>query len=292
MNFLRPFSFLASAALCIFANSAHADLAFSVNFSAQAQNDLSAAEQLLFTDAVNFWDDVIIGHRDLVNRNWTLNVNTFMQAASGGSVQLGNAGPSGLAFSDVVAGSHTSNQRFIISTGGIANFNVHPDAGALSADTIKHEIGHALGIGTLWEDNEVYNDGTGGNSNRTLVGGTPGQYVGPNALAAWQAEFVGQSGATFIPVELGGSVGTTHGHWNEVDGGGSNTGIVDFSGNDMRDELMTGWASPNPDFFSNMSRQSLVDIGFNVTVAVPEPGNLTLLTVGSASMLGRRRKQL
>ncbi|TWU60547.1 hypothetical protein Poly51_08240 [Rubripirellula tenax] len=276
--------------------ASRADMMFGVTFTAQAMSDLSVSDQALFTSGLSFWDDIIINHRDGVSRSWTLTVDTFSQAASGGGVLLGSAGPSGLAFSNVVSdgGPVPSNSRFIISTGGNANFNIHPDAGSLSADTVKHEIGHALGIGTLWEDNEVYSDGTAGNSNRTLAGGTPGQYVGAAGLAAYQAEIVGASGATFVPVELSGGSGTAHGHWNEADNfGQSLTGIVDTMGRDRRDELMTGWASPNMDFISNTTIGSLYDIGFNVNVqAVPEPSSLALIAIGFAGVMGvRTRKQ-
>lgn len=267
--------------------AAEAALTFGVTFTPTAQSSLTAGEQQLFTDAVNFWDSIIVDHRDLQSRVWNLTVDTFSQAASGGGVLLGSAGPSALAFSQVVAGAATSDQRFIISTAGEANFNTHPDAGALSLDTVKHEIGHALGIGTLWEDNEVYNDGNGATGNRTLAGGTPGQYVGAAGLAAYQAEFVGQSMAAFIPVELSGGPGTAHGHWNESDDFGQTaTGITNILGQDLRDELMTGWASPGTDFVSDMTIGSLFDIGY---VVIPEPTAVALLTVGGVGLIGRRR---
>ncbi|MGJ8695696.1 MAG: PEP-CTERM sorting domain-containing protein [Verrucomicrobiaceae bacterium] len=270
---------------------ASAAISFSLSYSAQADADLSASDKQNFSDAVAFWDSVIDDHQDLQSRSWTLNVDTFSQAASGGGVLLGSAGPNGLIYSNVVSGSAPSNERFIISTGGQAQFNTHPDAGTLSLDTIKHEMGHALGIGTLWEDNEVYNDGVAANHNRTLTGGTPGEYVGANALAAYQAEFVGQGGAAFIPVELGGGSGTAHGHWNEEDDFGQTaTGIVQVgTGNDMRNELMTGWAAPGTDFFSEMTRGSLQDIGFTLE-AIPEPSSVVLSLAGLV-FLGSRRKR-
>ncbi len=275
--------------------STHADMMFGVTFSAQALTDLSAAEQSLFTDALSFWDAIIVDHRDLASRSWNLNVNTFNQAAMGGGILLGSAGPNGLIFSNAVVGALTSNGRFIISTGGDANFNVNPATGGLSLDTIKHEIGHALGIGTLWEDNEVYNDGTAGNHNRTLAGGTPGQYVGAAGLAAYQAEFVGQSGVSFVPVELGGGPGTANGHWDESDDFGQTlTGVVDLLGRDRKFELMTGWAAPGTDFISNTTIQSLFDIGFIVNsqvTPVPEPSSIAFAAIGSIGFLVRYRRR-
>jgi hypothetical protein len=273
----------------------HAQMTFGVTFSAQAQIDLSAAEQALFTDAVTFWDGVIYDHQDNQSRHWELNVDVTNTPASMGSVNLGSAGPSGAALTNVVPGSGLGGSwpdRFIISTGGNASFNVHPDAGALRASTIKHEIGHALGIGTLWEDNEVYTDGVV-NPNRE-GSGVAGQYTGANAIAAYQAEFVGQGGATFIPVEQGGGGGTAHGHWNESDDFGQTlVGIVDGSGNDFRDELMTGWASPSEasSFVSNTTIQSLVDIGFTLeAVPAPEPSSIMLLALSSVGFIIRRRR--
>lgn len=281
---------------------ASAALSLSVNFTPQALSDLDTVEQGFFTDGLQFWDNVITGHRDGASRNWALTVSTFSQATSGDGVLLGSAGPSALAFSGVVSGAPTSNGKFIISTGGNANFNVHPDAGPLNPLTIRHEIGHALGIGTLWEDNEVYNDGVGGNSNRTLAGGIVGHYTGAAALAAYQNEF--SPGAAFIPVELDGGGGTANGHWNEVtdnfaienvagfdsDPGDGSAALTVLSGpnagQSMDNELMTGVLSGSG-FLSNTTIQSMYDIGFTV---VPEPASTLLFALSSICLLVRRRR--
>ena len=159
-----------------------ASISFTVSFTPDADTQLTAAEKALFTDGLDFWDDVIDGYQDGVSRVWNLNVDVFSTPSSGGGVTLGSAGPSGGIVSDVVPGSGLSApwpNRFILSSGGNANFNIHPDAGPLQGVVIRHEIGHALGIGTLWEANEVYNDGDPNTSTqRTLAGGTPGQYTG------------------------------------------------------------------------------------------------------------------
>lgn len=283
----------------LLAGGARAAISFAIDFTAGALSDLDATEQAMFSDAIDFWDSVIDDHRDGGSRIWTLTVDTFSEAAENGGVTLGSAGPNGLTFSGVVGDSHTSDGRFIISTGGNAGFNVHPDAGPLNPLTIRHEIGHALGIGTLWENNEVYNDGVEFNSNRTLAGGTPGQYMGAAALAAYQAEF--DPTATFIPVELDGGGGTANGHWNEVldnfsvenlagfDSDPGDEGPPPSSGDgSLDDELMTGVLS-NPGYLSTTTIMSLYDIGFTVIVPVPETSASALLGV-TLLFLGRRRR--
>ncbi|MEM6363394.1 MAG: hypothetical protein AAF745_03135 [Planctomycetota bacterium] len=269
---------------------ASATLTFNLNFTDNALAAFDASEQALFQQGLDFWDGIIDGHQDGVSRTWTIEVDAFDEAPVNGAVRLGFAGPRELFFSNQIAGAPLSNERYILPGAGIAVFNVNP-AVNLRLDTIKHEFAHGLGVGTLWEDNEVYNDGIAGNSNRTLPGGIPGQYVGANALATFQQEFVGQSSATFIPVELAGGAGTAHGHWDEADNlGVSPTGIVDFDGNDLRSELMTGFLADGPIFLADFTVQSLVDLGYTLeATAIPEPSSVLACVLATIWLAGRRR---
>jgi hypothetical protein len=284
-------SLIFAVGLCWFSvANARADLVFGVSFTQQAQANLSVAQQGLFVEAVSFWDAIIVGHRDNVSRSWNLTVDTFSQPASGGAVLLGSGAFGSLGLTEIVPGSGTSDGRFYVSTSGLVTFNVHPDAGPLSGSLIRHEIAHALGFGTLWELNQVYNDGVAGNSFRTLAGGIPGQYVGQAALQAYRQEFSGQANASFVPVELSGGNGTAHGHWDEAnDIGQSLTGITDAFGRDFRDELMTGWASPTGAdvFISDTTINSFYDIGFRVQ-AIPEPSGGALIALASLALFYRR----
>ncbi len=143
-------------------------------------------------------------------------------------------------------------------------------------DILAHEIGHALGIGTLWDDNGLYNFGTG-------------QYTGFFGVRAYRAEF--DPAATFVPVELAGSSGTMNSHWDQrmrsstQEGNPSDpwslsplTGVIDTQGRDRALELITGALDPDygEPFLSNTSIQSLRDMGF---VVVPEPSGALLLTL-------------
>jgi hypothetical protein len=151
---------------------------------------------------------------------------------------------------------------------------------------LMHEMGHALGIGTLWDENSVYTFGTG-------------QYTGTHGVQAYQAEF--DPSATFVPVELAGSSGTMNTHWDQLmrsssqEGNPSDpwslsplTGVTDAHGRDRAMELMTGALDPDygQPFLSNTTIQSLRDLGFTV---VPEPGAITLLVSLCLVVVARRQ---
>ncbi len=289
MKFLPINKLVKSLLLLLSVSQAQAAIIFNLNFTPDALAQYSVAEQQAFTDGLVFWDSIIDGHQDGVDRTFTLTVDAFDQAPAGGFITLGSAGPGGRVFTNVVAGAAPANSRYIVATTGFAQFNTNAAAGALRADVILHEIGHTLGIGTLWEDNELYNDGVANNSNRTGAGAV-GQYTGANGVTAYQAEF-NQVG-NFIPVELGGG-GTAHGHWNEVDGGNGLTGITNADGQDFRDELMTGFAAPSEgdSFVSETTKKSLIDLGFTLhPEPVPEPSSTALLGLGGLALALRRKR--
>lgn len=84
---------------------------------------------------------------------------------------------------------------------------------------ISHEIGHVLGIGTLWTDTDPFDQYEDGPWNQYGAGNLVEnlfEYVGPNAVEAY-SELTG-SAEYFVPIENGdsapgdGSVGV---HWSE-----------------------------------------------------------------------------
>lgn len=234
---------------------------------------LNAAQQTAFNQAEALWESVITGYQAGISLTG-ITINGSVGAIDGAGGILGSAGPSTI----------TNQGGFWLTRTGTMNFD-SADLGSLSSDQLfglfAHEMGHVLGIGTLWGLNEVYADGTG-------------EYTGAFGLAAYQDEF-SQAGATFVPVELGGGAGTADGHWDEVNGGAGLTGITDSLGRDMRDELMTGWLN-SPTFLSQLTIQSLRDIGFTVadsSAKVPEPSSLLGigLLVGLGAMSRKRQKR-
>jgi RNA polymerase sigma factor (sigma-70 family) len=142
-------------------------------------------------------------------------------------------------------------------------------------DVIAHEVGHVLGIGTLWAENAVYVQGSG-------------QYTGAHGLQAYRDEF--DPDADFIPVELAGGQGVADAHWDQIlrwsaeEGDPRNPlslspllGIVDDRGRDFGMEQMTSTLDPDygAPFLSNTTVQSLRDLGYTVVGTFPRnPGDL------------------
>lgn len=245
---------------------ANSSAAFDININFDAS--LSASQQAIFGVAESFWENTISGYKAGIGlTGFTIDADgPFIDGAGG---VLGSAGPT----------FGTNQGGYLLTTQGVMSFDsadlTNMENNGSLLDVIKHEMGHVIGIGTLWELNNVYTDGTG-------------EYTGAEGLAAHQAEF--DATATFVPVELGGGPGTANGHWDEVDGGVGLTGLTDALGRDMRDELMTGWISNSEMFLSNTSRGSLGDLGFTIT-AVPVPAAIWLFAsaLGLMGVSKRRR---
>ncbi|CAN5721659.1 hypothetical protein BH23GEM10_BH23GEM10_06320 [soil metagenome] len=112
-------------------------------------------------------------------------------------------------------------------------------AGTLD-DVVLHEVGHVLGIGTVWGSKELL----------TGKGGADPVFHGEHALTAYLA--MGVTGAAGVPVENTGGEGTRDGHWRES-----------VFGN----ELMTGFIRGTPNPLSALTVASLKDLGYGTSAA-------------------------
>jgi hypothetical protein len=238
----------------------------------------TAGEAAAFSAAEAAWESIITGYQsNEVVGNTTVTINVNLAPIDGPGGTLGSAGPSSVKLTSTYLYTHA----------GAMNFDTADTAGMVSngsfTSVVNHEMGHVLGIGTLWSSSALGNPSLAGRQELYVSGS--GQYTGTFGLAAYNAEF-GQAG-TFVPVELGGGGGTANAHWDESNGGGVNTGRVSLlSGQDMRFELMTGWLD-SPTFTSTLTTESMRDLGY--VVAIPEPTTLALLAL-PALLLGRRRR--
>ncbi len=126
-------------------------------------------------------------------------------------------------------------------------------ANGMLKDVVIHEMGHVLGIGTLWN---AY-------SNNLLVdAGTADPYFnGPAAIAAFDAAGGDVRTDPKVPVENTGGSGTRDSHWRE---------------SAHNAELMTGWiessGTANP--LSAITIASLADLGFSVNMGAADPYTL------------------
>jgi hypothetical protein len=115
------------------------------------------------------------------------------------------------------------------------------DAKGWMIDVVTHEMGHALGIGSLWAYRGM------------LQYGTDPQFLGTSASAQY-GRLIGTAHAG-VPVEDQGGPGTAMAHWRERVFG---------------DELMTGYIAGTPNPLSALTVASLEDLGYRVDITAAD----------------------
>ena len=110
-------------------------------------------------------------------------------------------------------------------------------------EVILHEMGHVLGLGTLWSYMGLTNDNNS-------------QYYGANAVREWNSLLQSSNTTTSIPLETEGGPGTAGGHWSEAVFG---------------HEMMTGYLSGAEQPLSRITIGSLEDMGYKVNYSPADP---------------------
>jgi len=235
-------------------------------------NGISPSQALAFQTAETFWENALSGYQPgvLIPGPTIFARGVFIDGPGGA---IGQGAPS----------TTVQQAGYQLTASGIMEFDVD-DLGFLESNNylvnvLKHEMAHVLGFGFYWSQGNLYASGSG-------------QYIGARGLAEYRNEFLGQSSAAFVPVELGGGGGTADFHWDEVDQGAGPTGRVTTDGFDMRDELMTGWLNTlRPQFVSRTTLGQFEDIGFVANfAAVPEPSSLGLGLIAMIAGCFRRKR--
>ena len=197
------------------------------------EGGLSASQQSIFQSAADRWGEIIDadlppiadqgGPVDLVIKAKGENID-----GPGGT--LGAAGPTRI---------RSSNSRPVegIMRFDSADLTQMENNGEL-LDVIIHEMGHVLGIGTLWDHLGLI----------VQAGNNDPQFTGSNAMREY-ATLKNLPNPTTVPVANTGGQGTAGGHWRES--------VFDT-------ELMTGYDDPGRNALSRLTIASLQDIGYVV----------------------------
>jgi hypothetical protein len=120
-------------------------------------------------------------------------------------------------------------------------------------DLILHEMGHVLGIGTLWSRLGFLQNPSNGQEPLPDT-----HFTGPLAIAAFDdagGDARAPSSGAKVPVENSGGGGTRNGHWRE---------------STMNRELMTGFLDGGANPLSSITIASLADMGYEVEPAVAD----------------------
>jgi Leishmanolysin/Viral BACON domain len=222
---------------------------------------ISATQQSAFRSAAVRWSRLVIGDITNIPLNKAANACGAGEPAFNATVDdlviYGSVEPI-----DGVGGIlGSAGPCFVRTTGGLTIYGVmrfdSADVAALEANgtfskVILHEMGHVLGIGTLWQSsffNLISYAPTTTNCRSTATFTTLPRFTG--ASARLEYSILGGSGN--VPVEDGGGAGTKCGHWDEET---------------FDNELMTGFlggttsSTINP--LSRITVGSLADLGYQV----------------------------
>jgi hypothetical protein len=179
---------------------------------------------------------------------------------------LGSAGPCALRSGSALPVVGT--MRF--DTADLVNLEANGSFG----NVILHEMGHVLGIGTIWS-----NKGLLANPSLPNASGADTHFTGANGIAGFDA--IGGSawsGGSKVPVEnTQGGAGTRDSHWRE---------------SVLANELMTGFLNGGSNPLSLLTIRSLEDLGYSVATAQADAFflSLNLLAEGSSSPAGVQMK--
>ncbi|HEU4881969.1 MAG TPA: Ig-like domain-containing protein [Longimicrobium sp.] len=141
-----------------------------------------------------------------------------------------------------------------------ADMNSLEAGGGLNA-VILHEMGHVLGIGTLWSTFGFLQNPSGAGSVQDTW------FSGANGIAGFNA--IGgttYTGGQKVPVENTGGAGTANSHWRE---------------SVLGRELMTGYLNNGSNPLSQLTVRSLADLGYTVNLAAADPFSLTASLQGA-----------
>jgi hypothetical protein len=243
-----------------------------LTYTVEPNPAISAAVKASFARAAAFWNNVITNDLAPVAGaalGTGCNGGGFILPGTVNGIQIGLSivpidGPGKILGSAGPCAGEVKDNK-LRARAGVMRFD-DADVAKLLADgqfddVARHEMGHVLGMGTLWGQNGLIQDGA--------APALDHRYLGANGNIGYQ-QITGVAGQAQI--ENQGGEGTAKGHFREAT---------------FQNELMTGFLNAgivNP--LSVMSVQSLKDLGYTVDVAKAEAYTLPTagVTRGSAEM--------
>ncbi|MFD3617437.1 leishmanolysin-related zinc metalloendopeptidase [Streptomyces sp. NPDC058676] len=210
---------------------------------------LTAHQQDAFTAAADRWAKVIVGDLDTAVVGDDI-IDDLLIEAEGVTIDgpgdiLGMAGPTD--FRD-----GTAQFGPMLPAKGVMRFDfadlARMETDGTLVDVITHEMGHVLGIGTLWKPFGLL----------TGAGGQDPTFTGPRAQAEF-ATLVSEAQPVPVPVANFGGPGTRDSHWREAV---------------FVNELMSPFISGSNNPLSRLTAASLGDLGYQVDLDGAEPYTL------------------
>jgi Leishmanolysin len=224
---------------------------------------LNTAQKNAFKTAAKRWTKVIVGDVPSVMVSGEM-VDDLLIMAQGVDIDgpgriLGQAGPTHLR-------PASAGVSAFLPAKGLMSFDTadlaQMQADGTLVDVITHEMGHVIGIGTIWSNKRLL---TGANSNNPRFTG---------AAAKKEYGVLRGSAPTPVPVENTGGAGTKNSHWRETL---------------FANELMSGFIAAANNPLSRLTVASLQDLGYGVNLTAAEPYALPdLRAMAEAGLMAAR----
>jgi len=211
------------------------------NVEIRFEGGLTTAQEAAFTSASDRWSQIIsadVRRARLPNGEVVDDVLIFARGATldGPSGVLGQAGPRLVRTGSFIP--VTGNMEF--DTADLSRMELD---GSLE-DVIFHEMGHVIGMGTIWRALGLLEGA--GTANPV--------FTGENAMREF-ADLIGADEPTPVPVANRGGRGTRDAHWREEV---------------FANELMTGFLDLGSNPVSRVTVAALQDLGYEVDFAAAE----------------------
>ena len=240
--------------------AAVADAVSPFTIEVRFRGGLTQTQKDAFRAAANRWTNLIIGDLPSMQVDGEM-IDDVLIEAQGSDIDgeggiLGQAGPTHVRPPGAGATAFLPVKGIMaFDTSDLASMEQNGTLG----DVITHEMGHVLGIGTVWDLKGVLRDG--GTDNPT--------FSGTQAMEEYGR--LRGSGPTPVPVENTGGPGTADGHWRETV---------------FRNELMSGFISGSGNPISRVTAASLADLGYQINMEAAEDFNLpNLLELAEGGLL-------